>query len=184
MATVLNEDRNDQILFENSKNVGASQKGRPVPSEFERELGINRAEIVVPIDDFGEYEDAVDQAVEMAKNFDAKIVLMYATPRTEVPQELLEYSRMENDPDLAADYFNSLGDETISKLGRRIERAGVEWRSFVFWGSVEEAVKSAHENRKAILVVLSPPKKSRLADLFGGLTLSQVARLGVPVLVT
>jgi hypothetical protein len=45
----------------------------------------------------------------MAKNLDATIVLMYATPQMDIPPELLEYSRKEKNPDIEADFLNSIG---------------------------------------------------------------------------
>jgi len=109
---------------------------------------------------------------------------VYVTGRPEVPRGYREYARVEKWPDYESSYYNSLGQEKISLLGRQIESAGVEWRSYVFIGKMNEALCSIRENRRATLVILSPAKRGGFGFLqFGKLTVDQISSVGVPVLV-
>ena len=185
MATILKDDDN-QITLRSPDRIDYSHERRDSPLRRSDEFdALSSSEVILPIQESGDYTKATEFAIQMAKDYSARIVMVYITPRVEVPRGYREYAAVEKWSDYESSYYNSLGQEKISLLGRRIESAGVEWRSYVFIGKLNEALSSIGENRRATLVVLSPAKNGGLGSLlwFGKLTVAQISSVRVPVLI-
>ena len=184
MATVLRDEYNsDQKTF---GRESPKSRQNAVPRIRERQDALEVSEVMFMIDDSRDYHRVLPTALEAARKFSARIVIVYATKKTSVPRGLAEFAKAERLMDYEANYYDSLGAEKIQALGQEIEMAGIPWTSRVYLGSMRKAVDSCELNKKAILVVLGTSRSRGLGRLFsfGEPSKEHLANLAVPVLVS
>jgi nucleotide-binding universal stress UspA family protein len=80
-----------------------------------------KTKILVPVDDSPEARRAVEQAVELARRFDAGVTLMTAIATPLLPRELLEPAHLER----VEAHFRAAGDAVLARLKPVVEAAGV-----------------------------------------------------------
>ena len=124
-------------------------------SRLLRQSQVEQYEIVLPVISGGEYQEARDYAIETAKRYSARLVLVYVTPRTSIPDGFLEYAKSEGLGDVSWNYYNLLGEQELAPFKKYAEDHGIEWTSQVFVGKLKDVLKAFSGNRKAI-VILNP----------------------------
>ena len=197
MSTVLSREDNDaakqngESLSEVVSRVRAEEKefqGRSTP-----ERGLVRGEeILLPLDGLDDEKDSrarelVQYAIKIAKEFRMKLVLVYSIPHVELPDEYVQYAKIEGVMDYYSSYLESISSEAISKWSKILRAEGVEFEKMTYIGSTDQAIIDATESRNVGLVVRRIKSKGRrgpLSNLFGirdhGLDIS--ARTRVPIL--
>ncbi len=161
-------NRSDEILRSSNK-----LKSRTVLGEYE---------VVLPISGSGNYREALDYAIDTAKRYSARLVLMYVTTRSRIPEGFLEYARSEGLKDIEWNYYNSLAEQELAPFGKYVEAEGIEWTTHVFVGNLKEALKLCSGNRKAIVILDPTTEKGRFSPAMR-LSAKQISKLDIPVLV-
>ncbi|MDJ0269152.1 MAG: universal stress protein [Aigarchaeota archaeon] len=96
--------------------------------------------ILMAIDGSPHSYKVVDEAVALAKEIGAKIILVHVIPRIEVPTEFLEFmktERIEVSPEYL--YSTKVVEEILQRFGERVAGSGVEYDTIVevgMWLSV------------------------------------------------
>lgn len=109
--------------------------------------------MLVAVDGSKHSERIVDFAANLAKNMSAGIVLIYVMPRSDIPEDYLDYARREKLSPVAA-YLETIAEQITTKLGKRIKKQGVEYESIYHLGNPAEKIVETAESRKASLVVV------------------------------
>ena len=138
-------------------------------------------EIVLPISGSGDYREALDYAIDTARRYSARLVLMYVTSRSRIPEGFLEYARSEGMKDIEWNYNNLLAEQELGPLGKYAEAEGIEWAPHVFVGNLKEALRLYSGNRKAIVILDPTTDKGRFSSAMK-LSTKQIAKLDVPVI--
>lgn len=152
---------------------------RPAP---QRGRVLQEYEVAFIVDESGTSQKAFDFALQTAKKFETRMVIVYATPRREVPAEYIEYARVEGIRDYAWHYSNDAANSIIENLARKADSVGVEWTTRVHFGDSKSAVRSLSGDKRMIVVANKNARKSWLRSI-SGLFSKDVTELGVPVMV-
>ncbi|MBZ0162081.1 MAG: universal stress protein [Notoacmeibacter sp.] len=140
--------------------------------------------IIVPLDGSGQSEMAIPVAVKIAASEDAELLLVHATPETELTRagpaepddaELLDRIRQRNER-VARKYLN--------RLGSRVRTGGLRIRTLVLsGGDVRRQLVAAIREQSADLLVLASHGQSGYADVaLGNVANYLLSRSSVPVL--
>jgi len=172
--------------FENTENAKRLKDGersstiRRSSVTRERNAGLD---LTLLIDDSTNLESAFEHSIRLAKTYGARIVLMYITKHNTIPSGYADYARAERIRDFAPAYFESLAENTIARLRKRIEEEGVECASHTYLGSLDEALKSCQQNARVLMVVL-PLRRRQPRNFLHRISLKQGKNwnLNTPVL--
>lgn len=175
MAVVLDQRNED------SKKVIANEPERKTSSGVQRNKLLEGYKVILPINASGDYQEALDYAIETTKRYSGRLVLLYVTPETLIPDAFVQFAKNEGVRDLEWNYYNSLGEQKLLELGRYADASGIEWTSYVHIGKLKDALKAYSGNRKAI-VILDPATNKKGSDS-SNLTVEQISKIDVPVLV-
>jgi nucleotide-binding universal stress UspA family protein len=142
-------------------------------------------EILVAVDGSKHSERIVDFAADMAKSLSATVLLIFVMPRSEVPEDYLDYAKRESMSSPIASYLGTVAEQIIAKLGERIRRRGVEYEGVYYLGSPAEKIVETAESRKVGLVVVGVRglhSVDRIRAL-GSVSRRVIENSGLPVLV-
>lgn len=178
MAIVLEETGS----VNQSSSLTASDKLRPSSNKLRSQSVLSEYEVILPVSSSGDYREALDYAIDTAKRYSARLVLMYVTPRTRIPDGFYEYARSEGLKYVEWNYYDSLAKQELAPLGKYVEAEGAEWTPQVFVGNLKEALKVYSGNRKAIVILDPKTGKGRQGSAMG-LTTKQISKIDVPVLI-
>ncbi len=142
--------------------------------------------ILVAIDGSAHSYKVVDEAIALAKEIGAKIILMHVIPRIEVPTEFLEFmktERIEVSPEYL--YSTKVGEEILQRFGERVAASGVEYDTIVEVGDVAERVIAIAEARKPryIVIGLTGLHGIRRAATLGSIARRIIEGARIPVIV-
>ena len=127
-------------------------------------------EILVAIDGSEHSGKVVDEAVKLAKETHAKILLMHVVPRVIPPEEFFSYVEKERvDVDPVNKYWEHIGEEILDRFGRQIAPSGVQHEEILKLGDASGRILDVVKARKPTYVVVG------LVGLHG---LKRVAALG------
>lgn len=140
-------------------------------------------EVVFVVDDSNTSQKALDFALQAAKNFEAKLVLVYASQRKEAPPAYMEYARVEGIRDYEWHYNNDATSAKLESLARKAEEAGVEYTTRIHFGDMKSAMTSFIGEARTIVVPSKNSRKSFLPRSISGLFSKNAIELGVPVMV-
>lgn len=172
MATVL-EERNDvDVSIEDTpKETSRDAESRKYSSD-------QTFEVILPIDESGTDQKSLDFAIQTARNFSAKLVILYITNPSAVPQGFLEFAHAERIRDYEWHYYNSLANEKLANIAKRAEIEGIEWVGHLHLGSVKNAIKHYSREKKRILILNRERRTGKVASL-KSLSLGEFSKLGV-----
>jgi len=127
-------------------------------------------EILVAIDGSEHSGKVVEEAVKLAKETHAKILLMHVVPRVIPPEEFFSYVEKERvDVDPVNKYWEHIGEEILDRFGRQIAPSGVQHEEILKLGDASGRILDVVKARKPTYVVVG------LVGLHG---LKRVAALG------
>lgn len=139
-------------------------------------------EVAFVVDERSTNQKAFDFALETAKRFETRILLVYTIPRREVPPDYVEYARVEGIRDYAWHYSKDISNSKVENLARRAEEAGIEWSTRVHFGDTKTAVRSLIGDKRMIVVVNKNPRKSWLNSI-SALFSREDTEFAIPVMV-
>ena len=129
-------------------------------------------------------QKAFDFALETAKNFAAKLVLLYSVSRESVPESYLEYARVEGIRDYGWQYYEVVASLKLESLCTKAEEAGVEWTAEICIGDAKKSnMNSFFGELRTIIVLNKPARISLFRRPFARLLSKDIVQLGVPVIV-
>jgi len=112
-------------------------------------------EILVAIDGSEHSSKVVEEAIKLAKETKAKIALMHVVPRVTPPEEFVQYVKAEHvDADPVAHYWERIGEEILTRYGRRIASAGIEHEEVLKVGDASDRILDVVKARKPSYVVI------------------------------
>jgi nucleotide-binding universal stress UspA family protein len=121
--------------------------------------------LLVAVDGSKHSTKVVDYAVQLAKTFSARILLVNVTPESRVPEAYAGYAREESlDP---ASYYEQISERILEGLGSRVRKAGVECEQVMGVGNPVQFILDAARRENASLVVLGVFGLHRLSRLRG-----------------
>lgn len=139
-------------------------------------------DLVLPVDDSVDVEEALRHSIRLAKSYGARIVLMYVTHQRFIPQGYADYARAEKVRDYDSMYFSSMGESATADLRRRVEEEGVECATSTCVGDLADAIRACQRSERVLMLVLTLRGRPLLRRLgLGGLGLGGLTALRVPV---
>jgi nucleotide-binding universal stress UspA family protein len=185
MATVLEErshaDLTEKIDEENARSENPGKEHREHDKPNPNHL-TERFEVILPIDESEIDQKSLDFAIQTARNFSGKLVLLYISERSHIPAGFLEFANAEGIRDYEWHYYNSLANDRLESIVKRAEAEGIEWTGHVHLGGIESAVKHFDHKKKGILVLNLSKKGGEVAKSLRGLKMSEISKFGVPLL--
>jgi nucleotide-binding universal stress UspA family protein len=112
------------------------------------------AELLVAVDGSPHSEKIVDYACGLAKSLSATIILLYAVPEIDIPEEYLNYARDEKIADPVVTYMRTIAEQVLLKLGHRITERGLEYEGVHEIGNPADRIVRTAESRKVALGVM------------------------------
>ena len=180
MATVFE----DKQPSKTTSSSGSWNEGVTPPRPIvQSKQNVQDYEVVFVVDDSSTSQKAFDFALQTAKNFEAKLVLVYTTPRKEVPSGYVEFARVEGIRDYEWHYNNDTSSSKLDSLARKVEEAGVECTTQVHVGDAKSAMDSFVGDSRAIIVLNKGSRRSWFPRSIARLFSRDVTELGVPVMV-
>ncbi|MDS0292820.1 universal stress protein [Halogeometricum luteum] len=132
--------------------------------------------ILVPTDGSHATERAVENAVDLAKQYGATIHALYVVDSG-------TYASLEAGTDIVVESLETEGKEAVEHVVQTAERAGVETTTSVESGSAYETILDYAEANDCDLIVMGTHGRSGLDRyLLGSVTEKVVRRSDVPVL--
>lgn len=180
MATVLEDKKPSKTSSSSGSWNEVVSTPRPI---VQSKQSVHDYEVVFVVDDSSTSQKALDFALQTAKNFEAKLVLVYTTPRKEVPSGYVEFARVEGIRDYEWHYNNDSSSSKLDSLTRKAEEAGVEWSTRIHVGDARSAMDSFVGDSRTIIVLNKGSRRSWFARSIAGLFSRDVAELSVPVMV-
>ncbi|MHB1867582.1 MAG: universal stress protein [Nitrososphaerales archaeon] len=185
MATILEERKDNKSNMTNRsvalQNVVIS---KPKTESFATRQAIKEQsqeyEVIFAVDNSNINQKAFDFAIQTAKNFSAKLVLLYVTKSVKVPSGYMAFANAENVRDYEWYYYNSLANSKLENLGKKAEAATINWCSEIHIGDMTSALDSFVGDKRAI-VVFNLSEKNNFGKALRGLSPKQLSNQGVPV---
>ncbi|HVB12490.1 MAG TPA: universal stress protein [Nitrososphaerales archaeon] len=185
MATILEERKDSKSNMTNRsvalQNVVISKpKTESLPSRQAIKDQPLEYEVIFAVDNSNINQKAFDFAIQTAKNFSAKLVLLYVTKSVKIPSGYMNFAKVENIEDYEWHYYNSLASSKLENLSRKAEAASISWTSRTHIGNMTSALDSYVGDKRAI-VVFNPSEKNNFGKALRGLSPKQLSNQGVPV---
>lgn len=180
MATVLEDKQSNRVTSTSESWNEALSIPRPTT---DIKQPVSEYEVVFIVDENDTSQKAFDFALQTAKNFGAKLVLVYSSPRKEVPAGYLEFARTEGIRDYEWHYNNDEFASRLESLTRKAEENGVEWTAKMHLGNAKSAMRSFIGNARTIVVLNKSSRRSIFPKSIARLFSKEVVELGVPVMV-
>lgn len=182
MSTILQDKpQAGEVVGSNSR--GQSQSERPIGVQHltKRNQTTQDYEVVFVIDQSNTNQKAFDFALETAKNFGSRLVLVYLSPQKPVPEGYVEYARAEGIRDYAWQYYNDEANSKLDTLSKKAEEAGIEWSVRIHIGNAKNITRFSLRDSRAIIVLNKPVGGSWFRRSI--LRFSSNPDIGVPVFV-
>lgn len=184
MSTILEE--RSQTEFREEVEIGKIESPADERADHEKSnsnrVVDSKFELILPVDEAGIDQKSLDFAIQTVRNFSGRLVLLYVAERTNIPSGFTEFAHAERIRDYEWHYYNALANDRIGSIAKEAEAAGIEWVGHVHLGGISSAVR--HYNRKRGLVMLSQSVRSgKVAKYLRRLSIGEIAKLGVPLLI-
>ncbi len=167
-----------------SKNVVVlGQKPNPQVTQKVSKSRSEDYEVVFAVDDSNVNQKAFDFAIQTAKNFSARLVLLYLIERSEVPVGFKDFAYSEGIGDYEWQYYSSLASERLRNLAMKADAASVEWTIQEHFGDVKSAMKWRVGEKRAIFVLNVSDKRGFFGKVMRRLSSIGQQSTGVPVVV-
>ena len=163
--------------------VVLGQKSNPQVTQKVSRSRSEAYEVVFAVDDSNVNQKAFDFAIQTAKNFSSKLVLLYLVERSEVPAGFKDFAYSEGIGDYEWQYYNSLASERLRNLAMKADAASVEWTIQEHFGDVKSAMKWRVGEKRAIFVLNVSDKKGIFGKVIRRLSSIGQPSAGVPVFV-
>jgi len=124
--------------------------------------------ILCPLDFDENSLAAVDRAVELARNFDSRLILLHVLPLVISPGEVPPLAGMYEDQEMAA--RAELRDIAKEKL------VGLKHEEHVYVGDVIESILNAQNKHQSDLIVMATHGRTGLARVFLGSVAEAIVR--------
>lgn len=181
MVTVLEGRVNTDLDEKNSIFHGSLIRSNELDvKETDRASGLD---LVVPIDESGIDHRSLDYLIKTVKIFSGKLVVVYFTHRLQLPKGFLEYAKAEGIRDYESHYYNSLANEKFQGIAKRAESEGIEWVGHVHIGGIRGAVKHILQGKNVALIAIVSKRDGQTGGSVKGIKMSDLSKLGAPVLV-
>jgi nucleotide-binding universal stress UspA family protein len=178
MATIVE----DKIEADLQERVGEDESPEMLNREIPRATRLeSKFEIIIPIDESDIDQKSLEFAIHTARNFSARLVILYITQRSDVPAGFLEFANAEGIRDYQWHYYNSLANDKLENIARKAETEGIEWVGHVHLGSVKAALRH-YAHKKVILVLNHERKSGDVVKSLRGLKVAEIPKLGVSML--
>jgi nucleotide-binding universal stress UspA family protein len=142
--------------------------------------------ILVPTDGSKGSENAIEMAVEMAKNQDAELYIVYVVPKGEIPKNVVDYLQDERlDGGLGKLSAKVIGEAVLEPILERIKSEGIragKW--MVLRGDPAREILKFAESRKVDMIVMGKSGHGRIKGLLLGSVSRKVCNLAECACVT
>jgi nucleotide-binding universal stress UspA family protein len=137
-----------------SSEPGSTQGDRSC-STFKKENKMIK-NILVPTDGTKSSENAVLMAIEMAKQYDAELYIIYVVPKGEIPKRVVDYLREERlDGGLGKLSTKVIGEAVLEPVLKKIKAQGVkDGKWMVLRGDPAEEILKFARSRKIDMIVM------------------------------
>jgi hypothetical protein len=190
LATILENKQSDDkktsvvnMNLASNNAVVLGQKSNPQVTQKASRSRSEDYEVIFAVDDSNVNQKGFDFAIQTAKNFSARLVLLYLIERSEVPAGFKDFAYSEGIGDYEWQYYSSLASERLRNLAMKADAASVEWTIQEHFGDVKSAMKWRVGEKRAIFVLNVSDKKGILGKIIRRLSSIGQQSNGVPVFV-
>lgn len=142
--------------------------------------------ILVPTDGSKGSGNAIQMAVEMAKNHDAELYILYVVPKEEIPEKVVDYLQEERvDGGLGKLSTKVIGEVVLEPVLKEIKSQGVKavkW--MVLRGDPAQEILKFAKNRKVDMIVMGKGGQGVIKGLLLGSVSRKVCNLAECACVT
>jgi nucleotide-binding universal stress UspA family protein len=135
--------------------------------------------ILVPTDGSKSSENAIQMAVDMAKNYNAELYIIYVVPKGEIPERIVEYIQEERiNGGLGKLSTKVIGEVVLEPVLERVRSQGVEkvkW--MVLRGDPAKEILKFAESRKVDMIVMGKSGRGGIKGLLLGNVSRKVCHL-------
>ena len=142
--------------------------------------------ILVPTDGSKSSENAVQMAIEMAKQYDAELHIIYVVPKGEIPKKVVDYLREERlDGGLGKLSTKVIGEAVLEPVLKKITDQGVKaGKWMVLRGDPAQEILKFAKNRQVDMIVMGKGGQGVIKGLFLGSVSRKVCNLAECACVT
>ena len=142
--------------------------------------------ILVPTDGSKGSENAIQMAVEMAKNHDAALYILYVLPKGELPKKVVDYLREERlDGGLGKLSTKVIGEAVLEPVLKKIKAQGINLGKWmVVRGDPAQEILKFAKNRKVDMIVMGKGGQGIIKGLLLGSVSRKVCNLAECACVT
>jgi len=142
--------------------------------------------ILVPTDGSKSSENAIQMAVEMAKNYNAELYIVYVVPKGEIPESIVDYLQEEGvDGGLGKLSAKVIGEAVLEPVLEKVKSRGVKsGKWMVLRGDPAQEILKFAKTRKVDMIVLGKRGSGCIKELLLGSVSRKVCNLAECVCVT
>lgn len=142
--------------------------------------------ILLPTDGSKGSENAIRMAVEMAKNYDAELYILYVVPKGEIPRNVAKYLKEERmDGGLGKLSTKVIGEVVLEPVLKEIKSQGVKLGKWmVMRGDPAQEILKFAKNREVDMIVMGKSGHSGIKGLLLGSISRKVCNLAECACVT
>lgn len=142
--------------------------------------------ILLPTDGSKGSKNAIQMAVEMAKNQDAELYIVYVVPKGEIPKEVVEYLQEEMlDGGLGKLSAKVIGEAVLEPVLKKIKSQGVKaGKWMVLRGDPAQEILKFAKSRKVDMIVMGKSGQGGIKALLLGSVSRKVCNLAECACVT
>jgi len=142
--------------------------------------------ILVPTDGSKGSENAIQMAVEMAKNHDAELYILYVVPKGDLPKRVVDYLREERvDGGLGKLSTKVIGEAVLEPVLKNIKAQGINLGKWmVLRGDPAQEILKFAKNRQVDMIVMGKGGQGVIKGLLLGSVSRKVCNLAECACVT
>lgn len=142
--------------------------------------------ILVPTDGSKGSENAIQMAVEMARNHDAELYIVYVVPKGEIPEKVVDYIRQERvDGGLGKLSAKVIGEAILEPVLKKVKAQGVmsgKW--MVLRGDPAQEILKFAKSRQVDMIIMGKSGQGGIKGLLLGSISRKVCNLAECACVT